>query len=131
MFDHVEHRGDAVGGDPLVGSETRRCTEVLLELSIEGGGELVESVVDVGVVRPDMVAEHPGPRTDVDDRARTLRPSRCDDDVESDPMPERVSRRVDEIELLAFERRHRRARHVVEVLGRHETSVSGDHDEYG
>jgi hypothetical protein len=42
-----------------------------------------------------------------------------------------VGGRIDEIELLAFERRHRRARDVVEVFSRHGTSVSGHHDEYG
>ena len=83
------------------------------------------------MLRAEMVAEHPRTRPDVDDRGRVPFPGRGDDEVETDPVPERVSGRIDEIELLAFERRHRRARHVVEVLGRHGTSVSGDHDEYG
>lgn len=104
---------------------------MLLELSVECGGELIEAVVESRVFRTQVITEHARPCTDVDDGARAARSGRCHDEVETDPMPERVGSRVDEIELLAFEWRHRRARHVVEVLGRHETIVSGHHDEYG
>ena len=79
---------------------------MLLELAVECGGELIEAVVEIGVCCSQVVTEHARPCTDVDNDARTARSARCHHEAETDRMPERVGSWVDEIELLAFERRH-------------------------
>ncbi len=113
------------------GPEPGRLPEVPFELLVECGGELVEAVVEVRVSRPEVVAEHSRAGADVHDRRCAAFAGSGHDHVEADPVPEGVSGRIEEFELLVFERRHRRACHVVEVFGRHGTSVSGRHDEYG
>ena len=103
VFDDVEHRHHGVGADRRCGVVACLGTEMGRQRGVEDRRQFLESVPHARNVRGHPVAEHARSGADVEHLDGVLCFRSVGDQAESHPVPERVRRRVLDVELLTFQ----------------------------